>query len=154
RRYGTSDLHFARGAIDSDLGTSCDVASFLRSARDAETVVGLRLAFAPAELFGGRFQHRAETRVFEILESKFQRIHRDGVGEIIDVTLAREVVGGCRERTVRPLLQRRTGCMGRRSNVRNVVKRPYGGTTGIVIVELPGGDGPVFSDAGAHFDDA
>ena len=79
------------------------------SAGDAEAVIVRRLAFAPTEAVGYRFQHGPQALVPEILEPEGQRIKVQGVGELVHVHLPRERVGRGRQCSIRTLPQRRIG---------------------------------------------
>src|SRR5262249_12012784 len=129
--------------------------SLLPTAGDAEAVAGGRLAVAPAELLGRRLQHGPHSRVGQVLEAELQRVHPDGVSQVIEVALPGEMIGRRREGAVRALPQRGARRMELAPLVRNLVgwTRTDGGAAGIVIVELPGRDRPVLPHAAGDLND-
>jgi 23S rRNA (uracil1939-C5)-methyltransferase len=124
------DLYCGTGTIsasvfvDRDFGASGDVAAFLKSTGDSKATVGFGL-FSPTEGFGRSLENRAEAFVFEIFQTKFQRVDAQLVREFVNGGFAREVIGGGSERAIRALLQGRVALMKFHQLIRHFVKRPY-----------------------------
>src|SRR6185295_17044623 len=104
---GPYDLDLAALAIDGDFGTGRDVAPLFGTARDPKAAALGWLVILPAELFGGGRQDGPQPLVARVLQPEFERLNAGGVGQVVDVALAVEAVGGVAQGPVRALLERR-----------------------------------------------
>src|SRR6185295_12985171 len=91
---------------DRDLGAGGDVAALLDAAGQAEGALRRGLRLPPAELLRRGLEHGAQARVAEVAEAQVQRVLSEGVGQLVHLALAREVVGGSGQAAVRALPQR------------------------------------------------
>ena len=145
-RAAVEGLHYAQDAdaflFDGHLGAGGDVAVLLESAGDADA-----LALTPSEALGGGLEHGAETIVLQVLETEFERVHFERVGQLIDVHFTREMVGGGGQAAVGSLAERRLGGVESIALVGDVVLAQQGRAAGVVVVALPGRDCAIAMDA-------
>src|SRR5579871_1190535 len=94
--------------VDFDFGAGRHVAALFESPCNPDAAAGWR-RLVPTEFLRGSFEHADEARVFQILQTEFERVDTGGMGEIIDVAFTSEVIGGRGQRAVGSLSQRRTG---------------------------------------------
>ena len=116
--------------------------------------MGVDLAGGPAELVGGGVEDGEQARLGKVLAAEGERVHVDGVGQLVHEGLAGEVVGGGGEAAIRALAQRRLGRVILRNRAGYVIGRGQAGVAGVVVVMLPGGDGAVGRDGGFELHEA
>ena len=134
--------------LDADLGAGRHVGALLDAASDAEPG-----SFVPAGPFGSGAEDVGEPLVLEMSQTQLHRIGAEPVGELVDVRLAGEVVGGGPDAAVRALAQRRVGGLVRDALVGNRVGAADAGSAGADVQEVPRGHGAVGSGAAADVDD-
>src|SRR5205085_2351981 len=122
------------------------------SACDAVAVAWRGFCFAPAESFCGRFEHGAQPLVLQILQTEFQRVELNTLRQLVNVHLARKMIGRRSQRAIRTLLERRLRLMKLVALMRNRVNRSQARRAGIVIVKLPSGDLSVAAHAAFDLD--
>ena len=83
---------FAGGFLDRYFGASGQVTIFLKTTSDTKAVSCCGFCLAPTECLRRCFQYGAHSFVFEVLQTKLERIHFHGLGQFVDVSLAGEVI--------------------------------------------------------------
>src|SRR5436305_9109280 len=137
---------FAGGLFVRYFRTRSEIAVFLEPAGDAKAMTVRRFGFAPAKCLCRGLQHLAQPFVFDVLQTKFQRIQVDGMCKFIDVTFAREVICRGGQSPIGTLSQRRIGLMSLKVLVGNVVFDMDAGAARVVVVKIPGRDRAVSLD--------
>src|SRR5260370_11837400 len=153
--HHTCDADFSTARIDGNLGACRQVTALLESAGDAEPAFRRCRLLAPAEALGGRFKRRPQANVGEILQAKLQSIEIRELRQLIHLALASEVVGCRGKPAIRSLAQWWVfGWVKLNLLVGDSVGRINAGRTRIVVVEFPGDQGAVGSDAALDVDHA
>src|SRR5262249_43404427 len=80
-------------SIDGDFRTRGDIAALFVADRQSKALARVRFLPRPAEGLRGRFENVSQALLFQILPSKFERVHVPAVSQIIHVGLAGEVIG-------------------------------------------------------------
>ena len=131
-----------------ELGAGRDVGALLDAAGDAQPG-----PFVPAGPFGSGAEDVGEPLVLEMSQTQLHRIGAEPVGELVDMGLAGEVVGGGPDAAVRALAQRRVGGLVRDVLVGNRVRAADSRGARADVEELPGREGAVGASTAADVDD-
>src|SRR5262249_2716387 len=101
-----NEPHRSGASVHFDFDERRGVGTFLGASAQSEAATLAALLFAPSEFLRSCLEHRPKPCVFQVLEANLTRIRVQPVRDFIHMTLARKVIGGCREPSIRALSER------------------------------------------------